>query len=103
MAYKHRVATKGQAMTTSFYPAVMERAGDGFGVYFPDLPGCTSAGDTTGQAAHNAAEALSGHIAEMSAHGDPIPAPSDLAAIEHDPNVDEVARILVPAELPTAA
>jgi hypothetical protein len=34
-------------VATIHYPATVERAGDGdFGVFFPDLPGCTSGGDT---------------------------------------------------------
>lgn len=28
------------------YPAIIERGPEGFGVFFPDLPGCVSAGDT---------------------------------------------------------
>ena len=41
-------------MATVFYPAIVERAGAGFSVFFPDLPGCTSAGDTLQEAALNA-------------------------------------------------
>ena len=37
-------------------------ADDGYGVVFPDLPDCTSAGDTRVEAAMQAAEALAGHI-----------------------------------------
>lgn len=87
-------------MATVHYTAIIERAGKGFSVYFPDLPGCTSAGNTVQEAALNAEEALSGHLAVSAEHGDPIPAPSDLNDIEHDPEVDEVARILVRGERP---
>ena len=87
-------------MTTSFYPAIVERAGTGFSVFFPDLPGCTSAGDTMQEAAIAAEEALGGHLAVTADHGEPIPAPSELDAIEHDPEIDEVARILVRGERP---
>lgn len=41
------------------YPAVIERGDDGFGVWFPDIDGCVSAGDTVEQAVANAGEALS--------------------------------------------
>lgn len=64
-------------------------------MFFPDLPGCTSAGDTLQEAALGAEEALSGHLAVSLEHGDAVPAPSELDAIERDPEVDEVARILV--------
>jgi len=90
-------------MATVHYPAIIERAGDGFSVFFPDLPGCTSAGDTIHEAALNAEEALNGHLEVMADHGDPIPAPSALDTIERDPEVDEVARLLVRGERPGRA
>lgn len=41
------------------YPIAMEHAPDkAYGVQFPDLPGCFSAGDTLDEAIFNAAEAL---------------------------------------------
>ena len=83
-------------MAIALYPAVIERAGEGFSVFFPDLPGCTSAGRTVQEAALNAEEALSGHLLEL----DEVPAASDMDAIEHDQDVDEVARILVRGETP---
>ena len=65
-------------MVLRFYPALIERAADGggFGVVFPDLPGCVSAGATVQEAAANAAEALALHIEGMAEDGDPIPEPS---------------------------
>lgn len=90
-------------MATVHYTAIIERAGKGYSAFFPDLPGCTSAGDTLQEAALGAEEALSGHLAVSIEHGDAIPAPSDLEAIERDPEVDEVARILVRGERPGRA
>lgn len=90
-------------MATVFYPAIIERAGKTFSVFFPDLPGLTSAGDTVQAAALAAEEALSGHLAVSAEHGDAIPAPSELDAIERDPEVDEAARILVRGERPGKA
>lgn len=90
-------------MVTAYYPAIIERGSEGFGVFFPDLPGCVSAGATIQDAARNAEEALDGHLAVSAEHGDVIPDPSDLDTIEHDPNVDEVARLLVRAERPGKA
>lgn len=90
-------------MATSYYPAIIERGSDGFGVFFPDLPGCTSAGRTIQEAAINAEEALNGHLAVSAEHGDVIPDPSELDAIERDPDVDEAARILVRGERPGRA
>lgn len=87
-------------MATVYYPAIIERGDEGYGVFFPDLPGCTSAGDTIQEAARNAEEALAGHLIVSAQHGDPIPDPSELDAIERDPDVQEVARVLVRADRP---
>ena len=87
-------------MANALYPAIVERAGDAFSVFFPDLPGCTSAGATIHEAVENAEEALSGHLLECARHGDEIAEASQVDAIEADPDVDEVARFLVRGELP---
>lgn len=87
-------------MATAIYPAIIERAGDGYSVFFPDLPGCTSAGRTQDEAMLNAEEALAGHLIEASRQGEDVADPSSFDDIEHDPEVDEVARILVRAERP---
>ncbi|QTH19736.1 type II toxin-antitoxin system HicB family antitoxin [Rhizorhabdus wittichii] len=90
-------------MTTIFYPAIIERAPDGYGVFFPDLPGCTSGGRTVQEAARMAEEALDGHLLVTAQHGETLPEPSELDAVERDPEVDEVARILVRAQKPGRA
>jgi predicted RNase H-like HicB family nuclease len=41
--------------------------GTSYGVSFPDVPGCVSAGDTFEEAVANAVEALAGHLALMKA------------------------------------
>ncbi|WP_375397959.1 type II toxin-antitoxin system HicB family antitoxin [uncultured Sphingomonas sp.] len=90
-------------MVTVHYPAIIERAGTMFSVFFPDLPGCTSAGATLQQEALGAEEALNGHLAVSIEHGDTIPAPSDLDAFGRDAEVDEAARLLVRGERPGRA
>jgi predicted RNase H-like HicB family nuclease len=87
-------------MAIAYYPAIIERAPDGFGVFFPDVPGCTSHGRTVQQAVINAEEALNGHIGVSVEYGDTIPHPSELDAIASDPDVDEAARVLVRADVP---
>lgn len=86
-------------MPAVYYPAIVE-AGDkpGFGVFFPDLDGCTSAGDTLQEAARNAEQALDLHLRGMIEDGLPVPAPRALDAIAPDPEIREAARILVRAE-----
>ena len=85
-------------MTTVYYPAIIERGRRGYGVFFPDLPGCTSAGDTVTEAALNAEEALAGHLIVADQYGEELPEPSAIDAVPRDPEVDEVARLLVRGE-----
>ena len=85
-------------MTVLHYPAIVE--GDrttGYSVFFPDLPGCTSAGDTIQEAATNAEEALAGHVALLVEGGEPVPQPGSLDDLPTPvaPGVEEVARLLV--------
>jgi predicted RNase H-like HicB family nuclease len=86
-----------------YYPAIIEAGRIGFGVAFPDLPGCVSAGDTPQDAARNAEVALRAHLGLMQDDGDAIPEPSDIDHAPRDPDVREVARILVRADLPGKA
>ena len=59
------------------YLAIMEPAGGGaFGVYFPDLPGCSSMGDNFNDACRMAEVALGLHLWSMEKDGDVIPEPS---------------------------
>ncbi len=90
-------------MAIVHYPAIIERADNGFSVFFPDLPGCVSAGATMQEAALGAEEALSGHLAIMAQYGDSIREPSSIDAIARDPDVDEAARVLVRGDRPGRA
>ena len=73
-----RVATLGS------YIAVIEKEPTScFGVFFPDLLGCTSAGKTLAEARANASEALTLHLESMASDGDDMPvARSALEIIE---------------------
>jgi predicted RNase H-like HicB family nuclease len=88
-------------MATACYTGIVERAGNGFSVYFPDVPGCISVGDTEAELLEMAEEALSGHLAEMVRGGESLPERSD--NIPRDPEVEEYCRILVRVELPGKA
>ena len=54
-------------MSVVYFPAIVEGGKrKGYSVFFPDLPGCVSAGDTLQAAARNAEEGLEGgHLAFM--------------------------------------
>ena len=91
----------GARMSRVYFPAIIEGGRLGYGVFFPDLDGLASGGDTVQQAALNAEEGLRAHLELMAEEGLEIPQPSELDAIKRDPDVKEVARILVGAEAPT--
>jgi predicted RNase H-like HicB family nuclease len=86
-----------------YFPAIVEQSSEGFGVFFPDLPGCSSVGMTVQDAALNAEEALQAHIDLSVEHGEKIPDPSTLDRLAVHRDVVEVARILVRAEPPGRA
>ncbi len=64
------------------YIALLHKNGrKGYGVIFPDFPGCVSAGHTTEVALRQAAEALALHVDGMREDGHKIPKPRTLEAI----------------------
>ncbi len=76
--------------------------GTSYGVSFPDVPGCISAGDTLEEAVENAAEALAGHFAAMRADGEAIPEPRDYEQLRRDAefvedSADAVLVMVAPA------
>jgi predicted RNase H-like HicB family nuclease len=73
-----------------------------YGVSFPDLPGCVTAGKTMAIARRMAAEALAVHLEGMAVGGDPIPVPRDLQAIRNDPECAG-ATTLILVEVPAKA
>ncbi len=64
------------------YPALIDGETGAYGVVFPDLPGCVAMGATVDEALCNAEEAGHDWIESMEAHGQTIPAASDLEAVE---------------------
>ena len=50
--------------------------GVGYDVTVPDLPGCTSAGDSLDEALRNVKEAITLHLEAMIADGEPVATPS---------------------------
>ena len=63
--------------------------GSAYGVSFPDLPGCYSAGDTLDEATRNATEGLGAFVRWMESDGDPIPMPRGPDEIIDDPALAE--------------
>ena len=73
----------------SHYIAIIEDAGPEFavGVWFPDLPGCTSAGDDIDEAMRNAPEALALYAESVEEDGKPMPRARTLTELKNDPAV----------------
>ena len=83
------------------YIAVVHKDPDSdFGVSFPDLPGCVSAGSTLEEVNAMAAEALAAHIAFMREAGETVPEPSSLdAAKAHEDAEGAVLFLAVDVDL----
>ena len=81
------------------YIAVVHKEPDSdYGVSFPDLPGCITAGKTIDEAKDWASEALLLHVEGLRQDGEGLPAPRNLEDIVSDPeNADAVAFLVVSA------
>ena len=79
------VSCSGRDMT--HYVAIVEDAGPekAVGIWFPDLPGCFSAGDDIDEALRNAPEALTLYAEAEAEEGHTLPPPRTLSALRNDP------------------
>ncbi|MFZ2136998.1 MAG: type II toxin-antitoxin system HicB family antitoxin [Xanthobacteraceae bacterium] len=88
------------------YVAIVEDAGPdkAIGVWFPDLPGCFSAGDDVDEALRNAEEALALYAEAEASDGRALPAARTLAALKNDSTAASDLRdhmvALVPLKVP---
>jgi predicted RNase H-like HicB family nuclease len=70
------------------YVAVIEKDPDSaYGVWFPDVEGCFSAGDTLDEAVANAAAALRQHSEAMESAGHRVPPPRSIDEVRLDEDV----------------
>jgi predicted RNase H-like HicB family nuclease len=70
------------------YIAVVEKDPDSaFGVWFPDVEGCFSAGDTLDEASSNAAAALRQHVEALESAGRPVPTARPTDEVMRDKDV----------------
>jgi predicted RNase H-like HicB family nuclease len=66
----------GRIETMTEYAVVLEKTGNGWSAYVPDLDGCIAAGDTEAETLQLIREAIALHIEAMRQDGDPIPEPT---------------------------
>jgi predicted RNase H-like HicB family nuclease len=93
------------------YVAIVEEAGPdtAVGIWFPDLPGCFSAGDTVDEALRNAEEALILFAESEREEGRSLPPPRPLSELRKDPAAAGdirdfmVALVALPAGIADAA
>ncbi|MDE2723609.1 MAG: type II toxin-antitoxin system HicB family antitoxin [Gemmatimonadota bacterium] len=57
------------------YAVVIEKTGNGYSAYVPDLPGCIAAADTQVEVGDLIREAIIYHLEMLRENGDPIPEP----------------------------
>jgi len=71
------------------YVAIVEDAGPdkAVGLWFPDLPGCFSAGDTVDEALLNAREAIELYAQSLAGEGRSLPAPRTVSVLRKDPEI----------------
>lgn len=84
----------------NFIALIYKDAGSDYGVSFPDLPGCVTAGLDLDEARRMAEEALALHSKGTEADRDPIPEPSSLEAImrQNRENRGAVAILVTPRQ-----
>ncbi len=58
------------------YLVVVEKSGNGFGAYVPDLPGCVAVADTREEVVTLIQQAIEFHIEGVMESGDPVPQPT---------------------------
>jgi predicted RNase H-like HicB family nuclease len=71
------------------YIAIVEDAGaeKAVGIWFPDLPGCFSAGDDVDEALCNAQQALTLYAEAEAREGRTLPPPRTISVLKSDPAV----------------
>ena len=80
------------------YLGVVERGNHGFGVFFPDIPGCVAAGDTLFDAMENGEQALAAHVELLANDGEEIPEATSEVAVDDD--IDVASYFLAHVDLP---
>ena len=79
-----RVGNGGERMK---YPVIIHKGENSdYGVTFPDLPGCFSAGDTIEESLANAQEAAECHIEGILIDSEPIPVPTTIEKHKDNPD-----------------
>ncbi|HSZ57409.1 MAG TPA: type II toxin-antitoxin system HicB family antitoxin [Tepidisphaeraceae bacterium] len=64
------------------YVYVIEQADDGsFSAYVPDLPGCTTSGDSVEEVRRNIKDAVDSYLESLRDHNEPVPSPRSVVDV----------------------
>ncbi|MCA3277257.1 MAG: type II toxin-antitoxin system HicB family antitoxin [Methylobacterium sp.] len=74
---------------------IHKESGSGYGVSFPDFPGCVTVGVTLEEARREAVEVLALHIDGMIEDGEAIPEPASLEAVMAQREIRDAVAFLV--------
>ena len=69
------------------YVSFIHRDAAGYGVSFPDFPGCVSVGETVDDAVRHGGQALAFHVDGLVDDREAIPSPRSIDAIKADPKL----------------
>lgn len=61
----------------------------GYGISFPDFPGCVSVGDTADEAVRHGCEALAFHCEGLTSDGESLPPPRSIEEIKSDDSLTD--------------
>ncbi len=90
----------GNGGETMKYPVVIHKdENSDYGVTFPDLPGCFSAGETIEEALANAQEAAECHIEGILIDSEPIPVPENIEKHKDNPDYNDGVWALIEVDL----
>lgn len=77
------------------YVGLAEKTSDGYSIFFPDFPGCGSAGHNLEETRKNAREGLVSHIELMLEYKEIIPKPSSLDKIMNLPDAKDCIPLVI--------
>lgn len=89
-------------MRRQYIALIHKEDGSDYGVSFPDLPGCVTAGKDLDEARAFAEEALALHLEGLAEDGEALPEPSSLTIVMDDPDNRDGVAILVAAPAKSA-
>ena len=82
------------------YVSFIHRDEAGYGISFPDFPGCVAVAETADAVVRRGREALAFHVEGLSEDGDSIPPPRSIDAVKGDPDLADWRRnaelVLIP-------